>query len=343
MKLSSIELSGVGPFDRVVVPFGEPDAEPRGMTVLLGGGGVGKTTLLSAIASTRPGHAMALGPDAERTWASCSWWLGQDDPSRPHVLEVLSPNVQRPGDADLARRREQARYDRLARDTRSFPFFALGATRWFSRQPLVLSAPARSLARFDPQAPSAFDDGSRADLGRETKQVLAYALLSAAAAAAQGREDRRGERLLTGLQAALAVVLQPVGVRWVGVEPLGFEPEFELADGRTAPFDELPTRVRQLIALIALPARALWAARPELSPVDVEGVIVVDEVEQHQEPALVSRLPSLLRRALPRAQWVLTASSPAIVGGCERGELFTLRREPNQAVRLYTDESAFVH
>jgi len=49
---------------------------------VLGSGGVGKTSLLSAIASTRPGSAVPLRPRPGAqapTFVVCDWVLGDDD------------------------------------------------------------------------------------------------------------------------------------------------------------------------------------------------------------------------------------------------------------------------
>jgi hypothetical protein len=51
---------------------------------------------------------------------------------------------------------------------------------WFSRQPIALSAPARTVARYDVRASASGDDATRSDLARETKQALVYAAIAAA-------------------------------------------------------------------------------------------------------------------------------------------------------------------
>src|SRR6185295_4971994 len=100
MRLGAIELYGIGSLSGVRIAFGE---EPRAMTVLFGGDGVGKTTVLASIATTRPGHALPIiarrhRGDEEQArevpFALADWSLGDDDPERPHPLRVMSPNAQ---------------------------------------------------------------------------------------------------------------------------------------------------------------------------------------------------------------------------------------------------------
>ena len=125
MYLLRAELHGIGPFDHLELSFADEHDQPRRLIVLHGGGGVGKTSVLAAIGTTRPGHATVQQPRTEQqrleggnatAWAAADWWLGQDDPERPHALCVASPNVKLLGNEaqELTRRREQALFDRVA-------------------------------------------------------------------------------------------------------------------------------------------------------------------------------------------------------------------------------------
>src|SRR6187551_3502103 len=98
MKLLQAVLVGVGPFEKLVLPFADEAGEARAMTVIHGAAGVGKSSVLAALASTRPGHCVvqpARWEQAEHTlqpFAACDWALGQDEPARPHALSLVSPN-----------------------------------------------------------------------------------------------------------------------------------------------------------------------------------------------------------------------------------------------------------
>lgn len=169
---------GLLPFDDVTLPFCDDEGRPRPFTVIHGGAGVGKTTVLGAIAATRPGFAVvppgraasrggsASEDPAPAPHAICEWATGQDDPSRPHTLCITTPTVRLWNDEEeeAFRRREQALYDKRAREG-GYVFVALPSTRWFSRQPIGINAPAQTLARYDVRAPVSFDDASRSDRG----------------------------------------------------------------------------------------------------------------------------------------------------------------------------------
>ncbi len=346
MHLLQVRIVGVGPFDDVSLPFFADDGGPRAVTVIHGGGGVGKTTLLGAVAATRPGHCVAQpareeGPSSGRV--VCDYHLADDEAERPHPLRIQTPSL-RPSDDDettLLQRREQALFDKRARQG-GFVFVGLPAMRWFSRQPLALHAPGRTLARWDVRAPQGFDDASRADLARDTKQALAYAALGAALPPVSARPnlDALGEAMTE----AVAPLVELGGHRYLGLDPPSFEPLFEDGRGRLLTFDALPTRVRHLVAFAALPTRALWAAYPGRDPRACSGIVAIDEVDAHQDPATQAQLVSVLVSALPGVQWLLTATSPVLAGACDAREVVALRTLPgSERVEVFHGEAARTH
>ena len=350
MLLARAQLQGVGPLDDLVIPFVDAVGAPRLSTVIFGGGGVGKTSLLAAIAQTRPGLAAALTRTRDRRPGQVvtHWALGQDDPARPHPLRITSPNAPidegEGEDAGALRRREQALFERRAADG-GFVLLTFSAARWFSRTPLVLTAPDRTLDRYDVRAPASFDDATRADLTRETKQALSFAPI--AAALARGRTGRAAERLALldrAMGEVLSVLLGLAGHGYLGADPASLEPLFQAPGGDPVLFDDLPTAARHLAAFGALTVRALYAAYPARAPRAAEGVVLIDEAGLHQDPSAERRLLPALREALPAVQWILTSSSPALALGAEPRELLALRRlPPSRRVVLHEGPLATVH
>lgn len=348
MRLIRALIRGSGPFERVELPFADESGSPRLLTVIHGGGGVGKSTVIQAIASTRPGHAMAQLSRAEAGVAphvACDWLLGADDPTRPHPLTVLSPNARfyNEEDREALRRREQVHYDRIAQEG-GFVFLGIPSMRWFSRQPIMISAPARGVARYDVRAPLALDDAARADLARDTKQSLAYAAIAVALAGARDREERRYDLLGDAMRSAVDRLVDLAGYRYLGLDPFSLEPLFADASGQRRAFDVLPTRARHLAAFAALSVRALWAAHPEHDPRDAEGVVAIDDVELYQDSQALARIGSALREALPRVQWILTTSSPVLAASVEASEVVALRRlSEGDAVAVFAGDEALIH
>ena len=344
MRLASLRLVGLPPFADVTIPFAEEDGTPRQVTVLFGGGGVGKTTAIGALASTRPGYAAVVGAGGEgEAFAVADWVLGDDDPDRPHPLSVASPMAKVEGSEqdELLRRRQQAHYERVAKDG-GFAFVAIASTRWFSRQPLALSAPSRTVARYDVRAQSPLEDASRTDLARETKQALAYAAISSALS-----RDRSGAgfgRLGEAMSLAVDGLVSLAGFSYAGLDPGSFEPTFKTEDGSVLSFDALPTRARHLVAFAALPVRTLWAAHPRKNPLEAEGVVCIDEIELQQDAGVQGSILSALRRTLPRVQWIVTTASPTVASSAEEREVYALRRLPRaQSVEIFSGPEARVH
>jgi hypothetical protein len=359
MLLTSTRLVGIGPFDDALLRFADEAGAPRPMTVVLGAGGVGKTALLAAIASTRPGYAIAQRArgEHEAAFVVTEWMLGADDPARPHVLRVASPNTNgfdyaRAGARDVPspetredeaslRRREQALFDRRASEA-GFPLVSISGARWFSRAPVLLAGERASL-RWDVRAPASFDDPTKADLARETKQCLSFASVSSALAPSD--LVTRPRALKDAMHGAIGAIEPLTGCSFIGADPTMLEPMFALQDlGTTALFDELPQHARHLVAIVALTLRAIYAARPDDDPRTAEAVVLVDDIDSHQDPSVQRAIPAALRASLPGVQWIVTTSSPAVAMGCAQGEVIALRRLPGSArIEVHDGELAQLH
>jgi hypothetical protein len=355
--LSHVRLIGLGPFDDQSISLTDEAGLPRRRVVLFGGEGVGKTALLAAIASTRPGHAVAqLDGRAHAAgrapapgpvpFAVTDWLLGDDDLLRPHPLRIVSPNVKldEPEDALLLRRREQALFERRATEG-GFVLISFSGARWFSRTPVLLTTPERTILRYDLRASASFDDATRADLTRETKQVISF--LAIAAALAQKGEDGAGNLRLLSLERVLREVidalLEDARIRYLGVEPVTLEPLFEVNGQRTVEFDDLPRSARHLVAVGVLTLRALAAAYPGRHAREAEGVVLVDDIDLHQDLRRSRPLPALLELALPRVQWIVTTSSPLFALGCDITEVLALRKSVSGRVELHEGREAVMH
>lgn len=354
MLLSRARIVGIGPFDDMTIPFADDEGRPRHLVVLFGGEGVGKTSLCNAVSTTRPGHASAQLANKNKTalhpFAVTDWFLSDDDPERPHPLRVASPNaaLDEREEAALLRRREQTLFDRRAAEG-GFVFVAFSGARWFSKMPVLLTTPDRSILRYDVRASASFDDATRADLSRETKQVLSFISIANALCRGTGGElvpgpAERFAALEHKLREVVDTLLSAVGCRYIGVDPTRLEPLFQNCDDRIVEFDELPKSARHLCAFGALTLRTLAAAYPGKDATEAEGVVLIDDVEIHLESSVERHVAHLLHTALPRVQWILTTSSPRITLGCDVHEVLALRRTGSSGrVELHDGTSAIVH
>ncbi|AKT43798.1 AAA family ATPase [Chondromyces crocatus] len=344
MLLSRVRLIQIGPFDDLTLSLEDDAGTPRRLIVLFGGEGVGKTSVLAAIASTRPGHAIAQlrqrGDEGPPPHVVTDWLLGSDDPARLHPLRVTGPNVRldEPEEAALLRRREQAHFDRRAQEG-GFVLVSFSGARWFSRSGVVLSSPDRTILRYDVRTAASFDDATRTDLTRETKQVLAYIAIAASLS-----PGSRFEHIDQALREVLAILLEGSGVTYLGVDPARLEPIFSVTGDRRVELDELGRSDRTLVAIGALTLRALAAAHPTTAPREAEGVALIDDLDAHQPLHRQRSLPARLRHALPRVQWIVTTASPMVTLGCEMPDVIALRREPSSGrVELHEGPDAIIH
>lgn len=353
MLLLRLRLVSLGPFGDMTIPLCDEEGTPKPVVVLFGGEGIGKTSILSAIATTRPGHAIAQHqpwrleqPPEGPPFVVTEWHLGDDDPLRPHPLKVTSPNARldERDDEALLRRREQALFDRRAGE-RGFVMVAISGARWFSRTAVMLTSPERTLLRYDVRASASFDDASRTDLTRETKQILSFACI-ASALNRQGADPSRAElpRLEQALRAVLFELLDDDGYAFTGVDPVRLEPIFHDPEDRRVEFDDLPRSLRHLVAFGALATRTLAAAWPDRDPRDAEGVVLLDDVESEQPLFRQRTIVSRLHHALPRVQWIITTGSTDVALGCSPSSLVVLRRRPGgAAIDLHEGADAILH
>ncbi|MCX4244175.1 ATP-binding protein [Paraliomyxa miuraensis] len=359
MHLAHATLRGVAPFGELQADFCDEHGKPRAITIVHGGAGVGKTTLLQALACTRPGHATVasgLPPtDEGPPQVRCAWHLGEDEPARPHPLLVSTPggssSLLPPSSEDdgALQRREQALFDRRAREQGGFVFLLFPANRWFSRQAVSLHAPSRSMLRYDVRATTSFDQASSADLTRETKQALAYAAISSALSGRREHgptERRRVDPRLLGaaMRETVDGIVRLTGMRYEGLDPLSFEPRFVSVGGRALDFDALPTRTRHLVAYVAITIKTLWAAYPTADPRTAEGVVAIDDVDLHQDAHVMAELVPTLRSSLLGVQWILTTASPTLAASVAPGQILALRRlGEDEPVSLFVDAHARTH
>lgn len=350
MYLERAQIYGLGPFEELEVEFCDRVTEPRLMTVIHGDAGTGKSTLLSAIAATRPANHVVLTsvwrrPGA-RTYAVCDWRLSAEDPERPHPLRVSTPGIAVEADeqAEQLRRRELVHFDRVLNEQGGFAFVALPGGRRFPRASLVIGDPSRTVLRADVRGAPGFQDPNAVELTRAIKLILSYAGLATALAGNERGESGVDTRSLgAAIREALDELLGLVGFQYRGLSPRSFEPRFESPVGELLSFDALPQQARQLVCFATIPVHQLWVANRCADPRHAEGTILIDDTELNLSVAVQHELPASLRRILPMAQWVLATASPDLAHAAI-GSAVTLRREPGtDHVSAFEGELSLTH
>jgi hypothetical protein len=357
--LSRLRIVNLGPFHDLAIDF-ESAGEPRRSTVITGAGGIGKSSLLYAIGSTRPGHVL-LHPQRWRvptlpTFVVADWILGDDDPARSMPLRIVTANappasVGETEDAALQRRRDATAFERRLAES-GFAFLSISGARWFSRTPVTYSSPDKSILRYDPRTTPTFDDGSRGDLARETKQVLTLASVANALVERSGAADEHSDPLRrtpasldAPLREAIDALMAESGFLFRDADPSTLEPVFETSQGARVLFDDLPSHVRHLVAIGTLTLRTLFTAYPRRDgdPREFEGVVLVDDVELHQPENILRRLAPMFAEIFPRVQWILATSSPEVAWGAGMGAVTLRRAVDSDSIEAHEGEFAITH
>ncbi|NJK31039.1 MAG: hypothetical protein HC927_00750 [Deltaproteobacteria bacterium] len=346
-----MRIVGLGPFEDLELDLCERPGEPRLLTVVYGEGGTGKSTLLSAIAATRPGHHVVQTSVWRRPSCNphsiCHWRLGAEDGERPHPLKVSTPgfSVESDEHEEQLRRRELVHFDRVLADKGGFAFIGLPGSRRYPRANLVIGDPARTVLKPDIRGAPGFQDPNGVELTRAIKLILAYAGIASALAGNGKGESGADPRVLgVAMKEALDELLGLVGFVYRGLSPRTFEPRFESPAGEILPFDALPMLVRQLVCFASIPVHQIWAANEYADPRTCEGVVAIDDVELNLSDAVQLELLASLRRVLPRAQWILSTASPALAHSAVLGSTVTLRRDvDSDRVAAYEGELSLTH
>jgi len=83
---------------------------------------------------------------------------------------------------------------------------------------------------------------------------------------------------------------------------------------------------------------AIWADKaPEIAangnPGDIEGIVLIDEIDLHLHPSLQRSLVPRLRTALPKVQWVVSTHSPLVLSNFDSNEIIALDRDLEGNIR----------
>lgn len=89
-----------------------------------------------------------------------------------------------------------------------------------------------------------------------------------------------------------------------------------------------------------LVGQILWEGRGPVPAEEMEGIVLVDEIDLHLHPAWQVVLVRALKKVFPRLQFIATTHSPMVLPCLKREELFILKADADGNIRAHQAEES---
>lgn len=313
LHLRGVTLRNLRCFEELSFDLPPRAADAGGWLVLVGENGVGKTTVLRALALACLDPAIATAVLAQMAEQSRVPMLRHSTTPGECALTLtdgrLRVHITRRGDHEAVSVIEE-------REPRPL-LYAYG-----SRRGSALGGPDRDLPLGPLADVNTLFDGREGLIHSET-------WLKNRKLAALQKPGGRAQKIYDAIIAVLLKILPGVttiDVRddrvWVSGPAVGESPLGGLSDG----YLSTAGWVLDLLARFLDRAQQRgWPVDPDF-PARMEGLVLIDEVDQHMHPRWQVRILADLRRIFPRLTFAVTTHSPLTLLGAEDGEIVMLRR-----------------
>lgn len=99
---------------------------------------------------------------------------------------------------------------------------------------------------------------------------------------------------------------------------------FSIREATILPW-ELPDGYRSSLAWLSDLCWNWTKEHPEsVDPADMEALVLIDEIDLHLHPHLQRTIVPLLRKTLPKVQWIVTTHSPLVLSSFDKNEIILL-------------------
>ncbi|MFN7935225.1 MAG: AAA family ATPase [Bryobacteraceae bacterium] len=319
-RIESIELTNFRCFSKFHASFRQPSTLPGEWTCLAGINGAGKSGVLQALCVAMLGEPLARELGGERLQRmrrrengmahDASIRLIVNDGAGSAVAD-LKMTIGEDGRIDVA---DAERWLPFWKQLNSTAVMAYGATRNLSpfrdsRYEGMSPDVRRLMTMFDPLSQLASAEVLLTQQPSGSPVVRLFAELV--------------EQVFAGeLTAAIA---SDGGLRFAAPGRNGVEAV------------DLPDGFRSSAAWMA-DFCAVWCEKNKekatgASLADMDGIVLIDEIDLHLHPSLQRQLVPKLRKALPHVQWIVTTHSPLVLGNFDSAEVIALDREAEGGVR----------
>lgn len=102
-------------------------------------------------------------------------------------------------------------------------------------------------------------------------------------------------------------------------------------------FRQLASGFKSIIALVGDMILRLFETQPNIhDPADLEGIVLIDELDLHFHPNIQRELPRLLSEVFPKIQFIATTHSPIPILGAPEGSVFlTVQRNKEEGITVH--------
>jgi predicted ATP-binding protein involved in virulence len=315
--IGRLKLTNIGLFETLEVPFRtEPIADTQGVpwTVIFGGNGCGKSTILRAIGVVLAGNDPGATDAAKKLLRT-----GSRDGSIELQLgsEVLRTYLVRDGSNVIVKSVQMTPVEAGVAIVLGFPPLRGALTP----NPL---GPAE-LERRNPEPTDLLPLVSReVDFRlRDFKQWLINALIRA--------EDQRDSRSVAMRNLINSIIhdIVPGDIEALApVDRSSFAINVKTADGVEVPFDDLSQGMASIFNWVGILVQRLFDVYTDVTQPEAEAAIaLVDEIDAHLHPEWQRKLVELTKKHFPKVQIIATSHSSLLAGSLRGEELCVLVRE----------------
>ena len=342
MKLKSVEIENYRAIEKLSLWL-----DPS-LTVLHGGNGCGKTSVLSAIA-VGLGSEEILGPFLDTFIDFCAedW---REDAGKPRVLFTTTDGCtyDRQGTKSVVDRekREQVWLSdrehlekRLVEDSPEGNDLTIGVLYGTDRTVLGMPELVLSLDHPPPRLIPRSDALKEALATHTDFGGLLTWFYYKEIEELRERNARRDldyqSKDVSAVRQAITSMLPEVSDLRTASNPLRFVVSVRSEQGRVEKLslDQLSGGYRIMLALAADLARRMVQGNPHLDdPLKSEAVVLIDEIELHLHPKWQQRVLADLQRTFPNAQFIASTHSPQVLTTVEPQRIVELAREGDRIV-----------
>ncbi len=356
MYLQEFRIQRIKCFDDIDIKFAHSKDDFSGWIVLLGGNGMGKSTLLQAMAIALmgpvPGGRLLLNPsgwvrsgaDYGEISASIGWGKGDFTLKRPKKNEPYRSRFALSGSKEITLQGTSYDQPQLVHLADDKDRKSLMSGPYAARKPGWLSCgygPFRRLLGGSSETSQLVFSS-----GRESRFVTLFSeaaaltnctewLCALIVARSTNCKRRPIESASTALEVARKIIdqLLPGSVQISRID--SERVYFRSVGGTEVAVLDLSDGYRSFLALVIDILRHLEASSDSLAlviesdngkeTVIAEGVILIDEVDVHLHPFWQREIGFRLRRTFPRMQFIVTSHSPFVAQAASDGGLIVMR------------------